>query len=216
MRKLNIQEIEPSRLRPNPFNTNIVSPENEAKIAAGLERLDWFKPILCRELADGALEIIGGEHRWRAAQRLGQAQVPVLNLGPLDDQRAKEIGLADNARYGEDDTLRLGELLRELGDVDDIASFLPYTNDDIDHIFAASTICLDDLGLGEGSDSEPLPDLPTKAGQTHQLMRFKVPLGDCDFVERLIERTMKQQGFTQEDSLSNAGNALVHLLRSLS
>ena len=46
-------------------------------------------------------------------------------------------------------------------------------------------------------------------------MRFKVPIEDAEFVTALIERTRKTQRFTDEDSLTNAGNALVHLLKGL-
>jgi hypothetical protein len=215
MKTLEIQHISPANLRANSFNTNVVSPENEQKIDASLDRFGgFFKPILCRELADGTLEIIGGEHRWASAKRKKFATVPVINLGPLEDNRAIEIGLVDNGRYGEDDALQLGELLKGLGDIDDLAGFLPYTGAEFDSMFAASDISLDDLSLDDGADS--LPDLGSGAAlQTTQVMRFKVPMDDSDYVQRLIEKTMKDQGFTSEDSLSNAGNALVHLLRSL-
>ena len=50
---------------------------------------------------------------------------------------------------------------------------------------------------------------------TSQIMRFKVPIGDAPAIEKLIEATMKSQGFNGGDSLSNAGDALVYLLGKL-
>ena len=105
---VNMGEVETSRLRPNPWNTNAVSPENEEKLRRSIERFGVFKPIICRELPGGTLEILGGEHRWQTAREMGLDTVPVVNLGAVSDERAKEIGLVDNGRYGEDDTLALG------------------------------------------------------------------------------------------------------------
>lgn len=204
-------DADPKLLKPNRWNTNVVAPDDEAKIDASLERLGMFKPIIVRELADGTLEILGGAHRRDAAIRLGFDRVPVTNLGRISDQKAKEIGLVDNARYGNDDTLRLAELLDGMGSPDDLATFLPYTDADFASIFSSVNIELDDLDIpDDGAPSAPLPK--TAAVQTHQIMRFKVPVEDVGVLTELIEKTMKAQRFTDDDSLTNAGAALVHLL----
>ena len=78
---VNMGEVETSRLRPNPWNTNHVTPENEEKLRASIARFGVFKPIICRELQDGTLEILGGEHRWQTARDMGLDTVPVVNLG---------------------------------------------------------------------------------------------------------------------------------------
>lgn len=204
-------EVDPRTLKSNPWNTNVVSPENELKIEASIKRFGLFKPIIVRQLPSGDLEILGGEHRAKAAERMGIKQVPIVNVGIITDERAKEIGLVDNGRYGEDDTLQLSELLQTLGDSDDLLSFLPYTDEDMSSIFSSSSIALDELELPEEDDS--IPELPTTSvTPTHQLMRFKVPIADAAKITVLIEKTMKEQGYTMEDSYANAGNALVHLL----
>jgi len=210
-KNIKVEMIDPGRLSPNPWNTNIVSPENMAKLDASIERLGLFKPIVVRELKDGSLEILGGEHRWESAKRLGHQSVPIVNLGSVTDKRAKEIGLVDNGRYGADDTLQLAGLLDDLGlSPEELSSFMPYSESDFASIFSSVNIELDDLDLDDG-DSEP--QLPaTKPTQTHQIMRFKVPVEDAGAISELIEKTMKEQRFVDEDSLSNAGNALVFLI----
>lgn len=211
---LAVDNVPVDALRPNTWNTNHVSPENETKIKASLERFGFVRPIIVREnpSIDGEYEILGGQHRWEVAIRMGYTQVPVINLGPIDDKTAKEIGLVDNGRYGEDDTLELADLLQSLGNADELLSFLPYSGDDLDSIFSASDIDLSTLDMPAGNDAPP--DLGLSATPTTQIMRFKVPLEDAGRIERMMEATMKAQGFTGEDSLSNAGNALVHLLRA--
>lgn len=209
--KIKVEMLNPASLRPNPWNTNIVSPENQSKLEESVKRFGMFKPIVVREKADGALEIIGGEHRWDAAKALGYEEVPVVNLGRITDKKAKEIGLVDNGRYGADDTLQLAGLLDELGlGATELSSFMPYSESDFASIFSSVNISLDDLDLDDADESPVTP--AQKPAQTHQIMRFKVPMDDVGAITDMIEQTMKEQRFTDEDSLSNAGNALVHLL----
>ena len=212
MSKLRIEYGPPSLLRPNAYNVNVVSPENEAKIEESLKRLGFFKPVLCRELPSGELEIIGGQHRWQAAQRLGLTEIPYTNLGKIDDNRAKELGLVDNGRYGADDSIRLAELLDDLKlSASELASFMPYSETDFKSIFASSSIELDDLDIPDEETSAPV--LPTaKPVQSTQVLRFKVPIEDAGWITDMIKRVMKTQKFTESDDLTNAGDALVHIL----
>lgn len=197
-------------LLPNPWNTNrITDPANEEKLRNSLKDLGTFKPILVREVLGGFLEILGGEHRWKAAKQLGMKDVPIWNLGPIDDTKAKKIGLVDNARYGQDDLLGLAGLLKELGN--DVMAIMPFSEIDLAQIADASSLAFDDL---DNIDNSALPELKDlKAAPTSQMLRFKVPVEDVEWASKLIEREMKTQGFTQEDSLSNAGHALISLLR---
>jgi ParB-like chromosome segregation protein Spo0J len=211
-KQLSVEMIEPGKLKGNPWNTNVVSPDAEVKLEASIKRFGMFKPVIVRELADGTLQIIGGEHRAEAAIRMGMSQVPVINLGKIDDKKAKELSLVDNSRYGADDTLQLAELLEGLGSADELASFMPYTENDIASIFSSINIALDDLDISD--DDETTPSIPSERPlQTHQIMRFKVPVDDIADITDMIEKTMKTQKFTESDSLTNAGDALVYLLK---
>jgi len=205
------------QLRKNPWNTNQVNPENEAKIRRSIERNGIFKPIIVREVeGESGFEIIGGEHRWEQAVELGHTEVPIVNLGKISELQAKEIGVIDNARYGADDTLGFSELLKEIGDVADLQDFLPYGDTDLSAIFSASNIALDELELHTSSDREEDDeddDEPVaKPQKTHNIMRFKVSIADTDRIIALISSTKKTHGFTTEDDLTNAGDALVQLL----
>lgn len=201
----------PESLKPNPWNSNVVSPENEKKIEKSIKRLGLFKPVIVRELASGELEILGGEHRASAAVRLGMKEIPVINLGRIDDKKAKEISLIDNGRYGADDTLQLGLILEDLGNAVELAEFMPYSESDLNDIFSSHSVDLDMLGIDDEDEDEVPAPTQERPIQTHQIMRFKVPYEDAAVVQAVIESIMKRQGFTAEDSLTNAGHALVHL-----
>jgi ParB-like chromosome segregation protein Spo0J len=210
--------VNPSRLRANPFNSNLVSPENEAKLARSIEELGQFKPIVVRELPDEEtgtnFEILGGEHRWQAAIAGGLDEVYIFNLGVIDDVTAKKIAVADNARYGTDDTLALAKILEQIGTPEQIQEFLPFTNSDISSIFAASDIALDELDLPDSFETkvEPIELRSERAPKTHTIMRFKVPLSDAERITEKVTKTQKRHSFDSSDELTNAGDALVHLL----
>lgn len=216
MRNIEFLTVRVGELRKNPWNTNKVTPGNEAKIRASLQRNGMFKPIVVRQVeGEAGFEILGGEHRWEQAIALGVEEVPVANLGFISDRQAKEIGVIDNSRYGADDTLSFAELLKELGDVEELQGFLPLGSADLDAIFSASTIALDDLEIDENFERDQDQEEEVKQAKTpktHTVMRFKLSLGDAERLTALIAKTQKSEGYTTEDDLTNAGDALVHLL----
>lgn len=215
--------VSPDLLRANGFNTNIMTPENEAKLEASIRRNGMFKPIVVRELPvlksgnppQCVYEVIGGEHRWQIAIKLGLEEIPVVNLGEIDDARAKEISVIDNARYGIDDTLSFAELLKEMGGSDELQEFLPYTETDFAEIFSSADISLEDLEIEENFDreAENAPEEKTpRPTKTHTIMRFKIGNRDAERITALVAQTQKAHGLTSSDELTNAGDALVELL----
>jgi len=210
--------VDPRLLDPNPWNTNILTPENEAKLEASMKRLPFFRPVIVREIANSLhrYQILGGAHRAEIAAKLGIPEIPVMNLGPIDDLQAKEIGIADNARYGVDDALAFAELIKDMGNADELKDFLPYTETDFADLFSNSTIDLDALDIPDGFDDTPDPAEPEapqpKPVKTHTVIRFKVSNRDAEEITKLIEATKKTHGYTAADDLTNAGDALVHLL----
>lgn len=202
--------IAPGLLRPNPWNANSVSPENEEKLAHSLKELGFFKPIVVRETDEG-YEILGGEHRWDLAKRESLAEVPVFSVGRVSDDVAKKIMLADNAGYGTSDPLKLAEVIADLEDLD---SLLPWTETDLKAIMSSTDIALEELELPESFDEDAKTSEPaaSKAPKTHTIMRFKVPLGDAEKLTEIITKTQKRHGYSSGDDLTNAGDALVHIV----
>lgn len=210
--------VDVEQLRKNPWNTNQVSPANEARIRESIVRNGLFKPIICRKVPDvGGWEIIGGQHRFEQAVEIGYKQIPICDLGEISEIQAKEIGVLDNARYGADDIVGLSELLQEIGDIADLQEFLPYGETDLAAIFSSSSIALDDLDIDEDfevpEEKQREADVASeRPAKTHQIMRFKLSLADAERLTKMIAEAQRDQGFTTEDDLTNAGDALVYLL----
>ncbi len=87
-------------LRPNPRNPRRMFSEDELEeLAASIRERGIIQPILVRTvrgLAD-AFEIIAGERRWRAAQRAGVHDVPVVLL-EVSDREALELAIIENVQ----------------------------------------------------------------------------------------------------------------------
>jgi len=212
--EISIDWVAPETLQPNPWNPNRVSSINMEKIVESLRGKKFFKPVLVRE-KDGELEIIGGEHRVLASITLGTDRIPIINQGPLSDSEAKLMSIQDNARYGEDDNDAMSALFAEgvMGSAEDLISVLPYDETDLagfmEHVVPDLSSLDDDLDLDTGIDF----DLDTAPiSKTSQIVRFKLQLEDADRISELINKTKAEQGFTDGDDLSNAGDALVYLL----
>lgn len=91
-------------LRHLPIDLLKASPNNPRKSFADEDLEDLSKsirekgllqPIVVRPIANGEYEIVAGERRWRAAQRAGVHDVPVL-IRDLTDGEALEIALIEN------------------------------------------------------------------------------------------------------------------------
>jgi ParB family chromosome partitioning protein len=208
---MNQLNIDPKVLTFSPWNVNVVSPENMAKLKESLKRNGVFRPVVCRELDDGTLQIIAGEHTTRVAIELGMDTIPVYNLGQITERRAKEISVIDNQHYGVEDAFGLGELLKEMDA--NPGEFLPFSEQELTRLFKANEIDLDSLEL---PDDDLIPEykpdeMQSSARVDHQIMRFKVPIQDAERVTRTIEAIIKRQGLKDRDSMLAAGMALVHL-----
>ena len=87
-------------LRPNPRNPRKTFREEELEdLANSIRERGVIQPVIVRAIprvAD-AYEIIAGERRWRAAQRAGQHEIPILVL-EVGDREALEIAIVENVQ----------------------------------------------------------------------------------------------------------------------
>jgi ParB family transcriptional regulator, chromosome partitioning protein len=87
-------------LRPNPRNPRQTFDESGLQeLADSIRECGIVQPILVRHLAgvENAYEIIAGERRWRAAQRVGLHVVPIVILD-ADDRQSLEYAIIENVQ----------------------------------------------------------------------------------------------------------------------
>lgn len=90
--QISVQWRSVESLIPYARNARTHSDEQVAQIAASIREFGWTNPVL----VDGASSIIAGHGRVLAARKLGQKQVPVIELAHLTESQRKAYILADN------------------------------------------------------------------------------------------------------------------------
>ncbi len=87
-------------LTPNPNNPRkSFAPEDLESLAASIGERGIVQPILVRPNAEDPdrYEIIAGERRWRAAQRAGLHEVPVI-VHEVSDKESLELAIVENVQ----------------------------------------------------------------------------------------------------------------------
>jgi ParB family chromosome partitioning protein len=118
MRQVPIEAIRPSAFQPRRHFADAELDE----LAQSIREKGVLQPLLVRPLGeadeDASFELIAGERRWRAAQRAGLHEIPVL-LRALNDVEVLEIALVENLQREDLSALEEAEaytrLMREFG-----------------------------------------------------------------------------------------------------
>jgi len=90
-----LRELPVSSVQPNPLQPR--SQINEAELAeltASIEASGLLQPVVVRP-RNGKYELIAGERRWRAVQRLGWPKIPAV-VRDVDDQTLLTLALIEN------------------------------------------------------------------------------------------------------------------------
>jgi len=86
-----ILKVSPEQLQPHPDNRPLGINEEKVEQLAEMMRQNGFDPTKMLKVrpngSDGTYQIIEGEHRWRAAQKAGVAEIPVYVVD-VDDEEA--------------------------------------------------------------------------------------------------------------------------------
>jgi ParB family chromosome partitioning protein len=102
-------------IRPNAHQPRqAFSEEGIAELAESIRQKGILQPLLVREV-DGGYQLIAGERRYRAAQRLGLDQVPVT-IRAADDGEALEMALIENIQREDLNPLEEARAYRRLTD----------------------------------------------------------------------------------------------------
>jgi ParB family transcriptional regulator, chromosome partitioning protein len=121
-------------LKPNPRNPRRAFADAELdELAASIRERGIIQPILVRTVR-GAIdqyEIVAGERRWRASQRAGLHDVPVILL-EVNDREALELAIIENVQRTDLNALE------EAGGYQALADEFKYSQDDIAKIVGKS------------------------------------------------------------------------------
>lgn len=129
--KLKIQYKPIQDLIPYARNSRTHSDAQVAQIAASIKEFGWTNPVLL----DGTNGIIAGHGRVMAAQKLGETEVPTIELSHMDENQKRAYIIADNKlalNAGWDNEM----LALEVADLKDAGYDLDLTGFSLDEIAA--------------------------------------------------------------------------------
>ena len=110
------RRVATTSLRPNARNPRRSFSEEELdELTASLRERGMIQPIVARPVrgAPDAFEIIAGERRWRAAQRAGLHEVPVVILEATDEE-SLQLAIIENVQRSDLNPLEEAEGYRAL------------------------------------------------------------------------------------------------------
>lgn len=90
LRELDIDLLEPNRFQPR----QVFAEAKLEELAESIRAHGFVQPIVVRPGGKG-YQIVAGERRWRAAQRLGLARVPII-VKAISDEKLLEVSLIEN------------------------------------------------------------------------------------------------------------------------
>ena len=92
-RKLAIESLSVTSLRPDPKNARLHSDKQVQQIARSIEAFGFNVPVL----VDAQLRVIAAGHgRLRACEVLGITEVPTIKLEHLSEHQVRAFMIADN------------------------------------------------------------------------------------------------------------------------
>jgi ParB family chromosome partitioning protein len=164
-------------LHPNPRNPRKAFKENELEqLATSIRERGIIQPIVVRSVATNgpeSYEIIAGERRWRAAQRGGLHEVPIVVV-EADDRMSLEFAIIENVQRADLNPIE------EAGGYERLMSEFAYTQADLATVLGksrshlANTLRLLNL---PASVQTMVRDGQISAGHARALLAVKDPEG---------------------------------------
>ena len=110
-----LRELPMSSVRTNPYQPRTTLDETAlAELTASMEASGLLQPVIVRP-RNGAYEIIAGERRWRAAEKLGWSKIPAV-VRDVDDQTLLTLALIENLQRHDLSPIDEAAGYRRLGD----------------------------------------------------------------------------------------------------
>ena len=194
--RLQVRHVDIKTLIPYIKNSRTHSDAQVAQIAASIKEFGWTNPIL----VDGSNGIIAGHGRLLAARKLGQTEVPTIELSDLTETQKKAYIIAENRlalSAGWDNEM----LALELGEIGDLGFDLDLTG------FTA-----EEIGALDGvQELDGMPELPTGDKEPFQQMTFTLHDTQAEQEGAAMYVAKRMGQFIDSPNEKGNGNALARI-----
>ena len=110
------------QLHPNKYQPRTAFDEDKLEeLAQSIRAQGLMQPIVVTPDGRGTYSIIAGERRWRASQRAGLEQVPVIVREVADDRELLELALVENLQRSDLNPVEEAEAYRTLASKFDLS-----------------------------------------------------------------------------------------------
>lgn len=143
---LKVEYVSVTSIYPNPYNPNRQSDREFELLLKSMEEDGFTQPVVVQRKDNS---IVDGEHRWRAANRLGMKELPVVFVDMTPAQMRVSTLRHNRARGSEDIelTIKMFQDLRSLGALDHAIDSLGMTEKEMNFL-------IDDLPAPEQMAAE--------------------------------------------------------------
>jgi ParB-like chromosome segregation protein Spo0J len=172
-------------LLPHPLNSNVMAPEQRAKLAAHIKQSGRYPFIVVRPHPDqpGKFQVLDGHHRVEILRELGHTEAR-CDVWEVDDREAKILLATLNRLQGQDLPRKRAELLHDLmGEMStgDLAGLLPESEKQIEELHALLEFPAEEIAaLLDQQAEEAEKVLP-------RVMTFVVSPEQEEAIERAVE-----------------------------
>lgn len=199
-------------IEPNPWNPNEMDAEMRTNTIESIHEFGFVDPVTVRALTGDTYQLIDGEHRWDVAHGHGTCvkakkgggwerhgglrQLPIANLGILEDEVAQQLTIVLNETRGTYDPKKMGSLLVELVAVKPLAELvtvLPFDKPKFEELAA----------LPKMDWNAVTPRSKTQSGQGERWVErvYRLPSEAAEPLDRAIRRCREDDGSTDWQAL---------------
>lgn len=195
MSQIGIEHVDPSVLKPAPYNPRTMGADERKRLERGIKEFGMVDPIIARR-SDHM--VIGGHQRLAAAQTLGLASVPVVYLDDIADDKAAALNVLLNnpSAQGQWDLPKLTDILSELDGNGFDATLTGFDDEELRRLLAPNGGLLD--GVDPEAEPEPPENPVTARGDVIVLGRHRLMCADStseDAVDSLLAGTKAQMAY---------------------
>jgi ParB family chromosome partitioning protein len=186
-----LTELPVDRLRPNRYQPrHAFDPAALAELAASMQSSGLLQPIVVRAVDGDQFELIAGERRWRAAQKLAWEKIPAV-VRDVDDRTLLTLALVENLQRD------------ALSPIDEARGYERLIGEfDLSQARVAELVGRDRSTVANALRLLNLPPVVQEMLHAGQLTtghaRALLGLADADRITNLARRTVEQQWSVRE------------------
>lgn len=134
MEGVGYKNIEVSKMQLPPWRWKLVDNIVKTKVSFSLKKFGQIRNIVVRQIGE-RYEIIDGTEVYHAAKDLGKLELFCYDMGPISDDKAKEVCMSIDLNKNEVDVIKLAKVISSIEMPHSaLSSSTPYSEEDLQNL----------------------------------------------------------------------------------